>query len=188
MLVPEGCFVELIYCSERDLLIRSMRIDDAQVIYDTLLSYGWHPSLAVYENYYKEQIQGQRIVLVAVIRGEVAGYCNLLTSPKEGPWKGKTYPEISDLNVFRHFRRLGIANKLLDMAEREAEKQADRVTLAVGLHWGYGAAQRIYAKRGYIPDGSGLWYNGKQLEEGAACLNDDGLLLYMSKRLGNIQK
>ncbi len=39
----------------------------------------------------------------------------------------------------------------------------------------------IYIKRGYIPDGSGMGYKGKQLEQYASCYNDDNLLLFMSK-------
>ena len=57
------------------------------------------------------------------------------------------------------------------------------VYLAVGVHSGYGVAQRIYVRRGYIPDGSGVWYQGKQLEQYAPCCNDDDLLLFMSKKL-----
>jgi hypothetical protein len=55
------------------------------------------------------------------------------------------------------------------------------VYLAVGVHSGYGPAQRMYVKRGYNFDGSGVWYKGKQLEQYAACVNDDDLLLFMSK-------
>ena len=74
-------------------------------------------------------------------------------------------------------------DKLLDVVEREAAKVADIVYLAVGVHSGYGAAQRKYVKRGYIPDGSGVWYQGKQLEQYAPCCNDDDLLLFMSKKI-----
>ena len=36
--------------------------------------------------------------------------------------------------------------------------------LGVGLHPGYGAAQRLYIKQGYVPDGSGVWFQNKQLK------------------------
>jgi hypothetical protein len=71
----------------------------------------------------------------------------------------------------------------MDAAESEAALIAGRVCLAVGLHSGYGPAQRMYIKRGYVPDGSGVWYKGRQLEQYAPCVNDDDLLLYLSKEL-----
>lgn len=46
----------------------------------------------------------------------------------------------------------------MDIAEEIAATYADTVYLGVGLHSGYGSAQRMYVKRGYIPDGSGVWY------------------------------
>jgi len=49
-----------VYFSKDHLLIRSMKISDAQIIYDTYLSYGWHPSLDTYETYYKEQEKQKR--------------------------------------------------------------------------------------------------------------------------------
>ena len=173
----------MIYYQDEFLLIRSMEMDDSKIMYETYLSYGWHPSLEVYENYYKEQGDGKRKVFVAVCEGEVCGYCTLVLNPEEGPWVGKGYPEIVDLSVFRHRQNQGIGNKLLDVIEQEAAKISDTVFLAVGLHSGYGAAQRIYPKRGYIPDGSGVWYQGKPLEQYAPCCNDDDLLLFMSKKL-----
>jgi len=39
----------------------------------------------------------------------------------------------------------------------------------------------MYVKRGYIPDGTGVWYNGKQLEQYAKCENDDDLTLHFLK-------
>ena len=171
------------YYTDNNLLIRSMEIDDARIFYETDLSYGWHPSLEVYENYYKEQEENKRKVFVAVYEGTVCGLCTLVMNPTEGPWVGKGYPEIVDLSVLPHAQNKGIGNKLLDVIEQEAAKVSDTIFLAVGLHSGYGAAQRIYVKRGYIPDGNGVWYQGKPLEQYASCCNDDDLLLFMSKKL-----
>jgi hypothetical protein len=71
----------------------------------------------------------------------------------------------------------------MDVAEALAKDNSDYVSLSVGLHYGYGTAQRMYVKRGYIPDGTGAWYNGKQLEQYADCANDDDLTLYFLKAL-----
>ena len=160
-----------------------MEIGDDKIFQETYLSYGWDSSIEVYENYYIEQEENKRKVFVAVCEGEVCGYCTLVLNPAEGPWIGKGYPEIVDLSVFNHMQNRGIGNKLLDVIEQDAAKISDIVFLAVGLHSGYGAAQRIYVKRGYIPDGNGVWYQGNPLEQYAPCCNDDDLLLFMSKKL-----
>lgn len=91
-------------------------------------------------------------------------------------------PEIVDLNVLIKFQQNGIGNKLMDVAEMLSKEKCDSVSLAVGLHSGYGAAQRVYVKRGFIPDGSGVWYKGEQLEQYSKCENDDDLTLYLLKR------
>ena len=170
-----------LFYSDTRTTIRSMEIEDATVFYETYLSYGWHPSIKTFENYYEEQKSGTRMVFIAEYQGEVAGICTLVLKPTAGPWAGKGYPEIVDLCVFFHLHRLGIGNKLLDVAEQEAFKTSDTVCLAVGVHSGYGTAQRIYVHRGYNFDGTGVWYQGKPLEQYASCCNDDDLLLYMSK-------
>ena len=172
-----------IYFEEGPLRIRSMMPEDAKIYYDTYLSYDWHPQMETYENYYKDQEEGKRLVFVPEYEGKVAGICTLLLEPTEGPFAGNGWPEINDFTVFFHLHKKGIGNKVLDVVEAEAAKISDHVFLAVGVHSGYGPAQRIYVKRGYIPDGSGVWYQGKQLEQYAPCVNDDDLLLFMSKEL-----
>lgn len=171
------------YFDDGTIKIRSMISEDAKVLYDTYLSYGWHPSLENYENYYKEQEAGERLVFIAEYEGRVSGQCTLVLNPSEGPWINQGYPEIVDLTVFFDVHNKGIGNKLLDAVEKEASKISKIVYLAVGVHSGYGPAQRMYVKRGYNFDGSGVWYQGKQLEQYAPCVNDDDLLLFMSKDL-----
>lgn len=179
--------MDIVYYEDEKVVIRSMKIEDAKIIYDTYMSYGWHPSMETYLNYFKQQNENKRMVFVAEYEGKVSGLCTLVLNPDEGPWAGKGYPEIVDLTVFFDAHHKGIGNKLLDVAEQEAAKLSDMVYLAVGVHSGYGAAQRIYVKRGYVPDGSGVWYQGKQLEQYAPCQNDDDLLLFLSKNLKSIE-
>ena len=71
----------------------------------------------------------------------------------------------------------------MDVAEEIAATYSDIIYLGVGLHCGNGSAQRMYVKRGYIPDGSGVWYGEKVCEPYADCCNDDDLVLYFSKEL-----
>lgn len=173
----------MIYFDDGLIRIRSMEKSDARIIFDTYQSYNWHPIMETYENYYREQEEGKRLVFIAEYQGQVTGQCSLVLQPLEGPFANQGIPEVEDLCVFFHMHKKGIGNRLLDVAESEAAKRSDRVYLAVGLHSGYGPAQRIYVKRGYLPDGSGVWYKGKVLAQYAPCCNDDDLVLFMSREL-----
>lgn len=174
-----------IYYDDGKIKIRSMVPEDAKILFDTYLSYGWHPSIETYENYYRDQEEKNRLVFIAEYEGRVSGQCTLALHPTEGPWRNQGYPYIEDLTVFFDVHNKGIGSKLMDAAENEASKFSKMVYLAVGVHSGYGPAQRMYVKRGYNFDGSGVWYKGKPLDPYDPCVNDDELLLYMSKELCN---
>ncbi len=123
-----------------------------------------------------------REVLVGEVEGAVAAYITILPDAKQGPFAGMA-PELSDFNVFEPFQNQGIGNLLLEEAEKRVRIISDKVTLGVGLHSGYGPAQRLYIKRGYIPDGSGVWYQNHQPAMNAVCEDIGELVLYLSKNL-----
>ena len=89
--------------------------------------------------------------------------------------------ELTDFNVFESFQKRGIGTALLNKAEQVARHYSDVVSLGVGLHKGYGPAQRLYVGRGYMPDGSGVWFQNQPLMPYASCENNDELVLYFSK-------
>lgn len=105
-----------------------------------------------------------------------------------GPFAGRAIPVISDFNVLEKYQRAGIGSRLLDAAEAAAAKTSDEVCLGVGLHSGYGPAQRLYVKRGFIPDGSGVWYQDRLLAPYMSCVNDDDLVLYLSKQFSRLDR
>jgi hypothetical protein len=47
----------------------------------------------------------------------------------------------------------------------------------------YGAAQRLYVLRGYIPDGLGLHWKDHHVQDGEDVRVDDNLALYLTKGL-----
>lgn len=165
------------------LVIRRMLEQDIDKITTEFFMQQNHRPRALYSEFFSQQEAGRRTVLVAQLDDGLAGFLTLLPHARNGPFKDNGVPEITDFNVFRRFQGQGIGNALLDAAEALAASKASGVCLSVGLHEGYGAAQRIYAKRGYIPDGSGIWYKGSRLALNAICFNDDDLLLYLYKDL-----
>ena len=174
----------MIYYKDDKLLIRDMEEEDAQVFFDGFLAQGWHPDISVYHMRLKHQAEGKCIALTAVFEGHPAGSVYVYLTPHDGPFKGKDMPEIHDFNVLQKYQRKGIGNRLMDIAEQLAAQYSDTVCLGVGLCDSYGSAQRMYVRRGYIPDGSGVWYQNKQCRQyETVCTVDDDLVLYLSKKL-----
>ena len=162
--------------------IRKMQESDIKDLSRGFISQGWPSREEILTRYFKEQESGEREILVAEIDGAVAGYVTILPSAKHGPF-AEVYPELSDFNVFEPFQNQGIGNLLLEEAEKRVRLISDKVTLGVGLHSGYGPAQRLYIKRGYIPDGTGVWYQNHQPAMNAVCEDIGDLVLYLSKDL-----
>ena len=171
------------YYRDRNVTIRPLEEEDCAALARAFAAQGWHKPEEQYRRYLGEQQQGLRQVLVALWQGELAGYLTLLPQAGAGPFAGKPWPEIADFNVLEKFQRRGIGNKLMDAVEALAGEASDVVCIGVGMYPGYGAAQRLYVKRGYVPDGSGLWYRDQPLAPMAPCANDDDLVLHLSKKL-----
>ena len=134
----------------------------------------------VWETYLHEQESGERFVILAEVDGIIAGYVTLYPEAKDAvPFLGKSIPEIKDFNVFKKYQRRGIGTGLMDEIEKIAAGIADTVCLGVGLHAGYGAAQRMYVKRGYVFDGSGVWDGSVPAKPYSMVDNGDELVLYM---------
>lgn len=173
----------MIYYKDESITIRDLQEADAQIITDEEIAQGWHATIDKYLVRLKDQAEGRAITLVAEYQGNVAGYINVYPDSAWGSFANLGLPEIVDFGVLEKYRRLGIGGKLMDVAEEIAGKYADIVYLGVGLHYGYGSAQRMYVKRGYIPDGKGVWYGPQVCEQYENCCNDDDLVLYLSKKL-----
>ena len=163
--------------------IRAMTENDIVKILDNYREQGWQKPQEVINSYFIRQNNKELYMFVAEYQNDVAGYTVLYPNADYGPFTNKNIPEISDFIVFIKYQRMGIGNLILDEAEKKASELGDTVSLGVGVHNGYGSAQRVYIKRGYIPDGTGVWYKNAPLEPYIDCKNDDELLLFLSKEL-----
>ncbi|WP_350281397.1 GNAT family N-acetyltransferase [Kribbella sp. HUAS MG21] len=163
------------------LEIRPLRDDDPEVISAALGALGWDKPVAQYEKYLAEQRDGTRDVLVATLDGEYAGYVTVRWESPYEPFEGM--PEIQDFNVLPALRRRGIGSALMDAAEAKVAERSPVVGIGVGLYPDYGQAQRLYVRRGYVPDGRGLVYDGRQVPPMETIRNDDSATLMFTKQL-----
>ncbi|MEU8226958.1 GNAT family N-acetyltransferase [Kribbella sp. NPDC048915] len=161
------------------LEIRALRDDDPPVIAASFEELGWPKPESQYRRYLAEQADGTRDVLVATIHGRYAGY---VTVRWKSPYFGDI-PEIQDFNVLPKLRRRGIGTALMDAAEALVGQRFPVVGIGVGLYPDYGQAQRMYVRRGYLPDGRGLIYDGRQVPPMEMIRNDDSATLMFTKQL-----
>jgi len=163
--------------------IRLLENSDPPSIADAFQNIGWNKPVSQYRSYLEEQVAGTRMCFVAVVDGQFAGYVTVNWRPAYVGFADLNIPEIQDLNVLTKFRRKGVATRLLDRAEAEVARRSGFVGIGVGLHPGYNAAQRLYLKRGYIPDGRGITFQNRFVEEGTSVVVDDDLVLHFTKQL-----
>lgn len=143
---------------------------------------GWNKSASLFDHYLHEQTKGERLAWAAFHGDTFAGYVTLKMTSCYSPFRVNGIPEINDLNVLPEYRNQGIGTKLLETAESAAFQNNEIVGLGVGLYAGYGSAQRLYIKRGYIPDGKGITYNYIPIIPGNEYPVDDYLTLWLTKK------
>ena len=165
------------------MLIRLLEKADIEPIAAAFTELGWHKPASQYENYLSEQEAGSRVILVAWLNGEFAGYVTIVWRSHYPAFALEKIPEIVDFNVLPKFRRQGIGARLMDEAERRIAEASPLAGIGVGMTADYGSAQRMYARRGYIPDGRGLFSRGQPVQYGQSVTIDDDLALYFTKKL-----
>ena len=113
-----------------------------------------------FERCLAEQQEKKRDILIAGQNDRAVGYVQLIWVPLYSTFRRLDIPEIQDLNVIPEARGQGIGARLVDDCETLA-RQAGKTEMgiSVGLTTSYGPAQRLYVKRGYLPDGAGMCYD-----------------------------
>lgn len=165
------------------ITIRELHNNDINLLVDSFANHNWQKPTSLFEGYVKEQQEGIRQAWVAFIDQKIAGYVTLNWHSHYEPFATHNIPEIMDLNVLPPFRCRGVGSRLLATAEEAARGKSSIVGLGVGLYDGYGHAQKLYVKHGYIPDGNGPTYNYAPLSYGQSVLVDDDLVLWFTKTL-----
>ena len=133
---------------------------------------------------FKSMAAGERSIIIGFIDDRAAGYVVLNWMPTYNIFARLNIPELQDLNVLADDRRHGLGAALVTACENLARaRKCSEIGLAVGLTQNYGAAQRLYVRMGYMPDGQGISYDRQNVKPGDKHLVDDDLCLMMVKSL-----
>jgi GNAT superfamily N-acetyltransferase len=157
---------------------------DSLWVSDTIRNKGWGTKLVnAVLTYGKEK--NCNFATVNTMDWEALGFYQKLGFKTEfqRSFKDQHVPEIMDLNVLPSYRNKGIGTRLLEVAEQLAATQSPVVGLGSGLYDDYGNAQKLYIKKGYIPDGYGVTYNYQPVIPGDNAPVDDDLVLWFTKNI-----
>lgn len=169
--------------------ISSRKLDRVDIpgIINSFRRVDWPKPASLFESYFSEQRNEKRLVWLAFYHEQFAGYVTLKWQSLYKPFTENNIPEIMDLNVLPQYRKCGVGSYLLHIAEQEAAKRSSVVGIGVGLYagidGGYGNAQRLYVKLGYIPDGRGVTYHYEPVKPGSSHMVNDDLVLWFTKKL-----
>ena len=124
------------------------------------------------------------ISLIATNGGEVIGYVAIVWESNYEGFRSRGIPLLHQIIVAEPFRRRGVATALMDAAEQLArDRGVATLGITVGLFDEYGPAQRLYARRGYVPDGRGACQGQRPLSEGVRVTMDHNLIMWLTKDL-----
>ncbi len=166
-----------------NLHVRLLELQDIEPVAAAFAALGWDKPASQYVRYLADQTAGERVVLVAFVDQQFAGYVTVRWHADYPAFRAADIPEIQDFNVLPIYRRQGIGTRLLDEAEQVIAQRSAVAGIGVGLFSDYGAAQRLYVRRGYIPDGRGIFVNEHCVQKGERVVADDDLVLYFTKTL-----
>jgi len=161
--------------------IRAFEKQDISLIVNEFARHHWPKPQSTFDLYWHEQNTHHRFMWIAFLNGQFAGYVTLKWVSHYQSFKDQHIPEIMDLNVLPPYRNKGIGTQLLSIAEQLAATQSPVVGLGVGLYNDYGNAQKLYIKKGYVPDGYGVTYNYQAVIPGESAPVDDDLVLWFTK-------
>jgi len=135
------------------------------------------------ERHFQTHPHGDSTTLLAFLGEELVGILTIRWQSQYPPFRERNIPLIHYIEVKWERRGQGIGNALMAEAERFASARVDRLGICVGLFDAYGPAQRLYVKRGFVPDGRGACQGAEPLREGQIVAIDHELLIWLVKCL-----
>lgn len=164
-------------------VVRQATSNDAEWMQESFAQIGWTKPEGYFADCCRLQEDGKLVLLVAEDNGQYVGHCKIVWEPGYPYFKEHAIPETQDLNVLGSYRRQGVASALMDEAERRIGQRSEWAGIGFGLYGDYGAAQRMYVLRGYVPDGMGIVYQDVYVTPGESYRVDDDLVLGLVKKL-----
>lgn len=164
--------------------IRELRAKDLRAIAARRGGAAWRGDSSRWQAYLAQHEKGSRVVLLAETAKGIIGYASLKWISGYRHFRKASIPEIQDLVVAEDQRRSGVGTRLIRALEKRARAAGHtQVGIGVGLYRDYGAAQRLYVRLGYVPDGQGVCHKNFTVQPWTKARVDDDLVLRLVRSL-----
>jgi GNAT superfamily N-acetyltransferase len=127
--------------------------------------------------------QSETSFILAYEGTEPVGTVTIRWQPNYPPFRAAGIPFIQNIEIRYDLRGQGYGARVLEAVEQLISKRSSQAGICVALFDAYGPAQRLYAKRGYLPDGRGACHRFTPLQRGDVITLDDDHLLWLVKDL-----
>jgi len=135
-------------------------------------------------DFWRDVQEEKRVIWAAWDGDAYLGQITVQNHSEYPPFRKAGVFEIVDLWVDEDVRGRGIGRALLHLAIAHAHaNRCAAIGLGVGVTSDFGAAQRLYAQEGFVPDGSGLWVQGRQARPEDQIALEDGVIMMWVKTL-----
>lgn len=161
--------------------IRPMIETDIELVFNGLSGHDVSKPLDYIERCWMENVSQERTTFLALCNDEFVGWGHLVYKPEYAFFLDNRIPEVQNFDVIPSYRKRGVGSKLIDAIEKFAFDSYDVIGIGFGLYADYGTAQRMYVKRGYVPDGRGIMHNNLPVVPGSVVQVDDDLALFLTK-------
>jgi ribosomal protein S18 acetylase RimI-like enzyme len=133
------------------------------------------------EEHFQDHENGASTTILGYEAGRLVGIITIRWQSRYPLFRERQIPLIQNIEIRYEDRGRGLGNQMLERAEREIARRSHLAGLVVGISGDYGPAQRLYARRGYVPDGRGVCRQFTPLKNGDVVTVDHDLLLWLVK-------
>jgi GNAT superfamily N-acetyltransferase len=137
--------------------------------------------------YLTQHMEPDGISLIATSGGDAVGFVAIIWQSGYAGFRTRGIPLVHQISVSEPWRRRGVGTMLMDAAEKQAvDRGIATLGITVGLFDEYGPAQRMYGRRGYIPDGRGSCQGQRPLAEGTQVRLDHDVIIWLTKDITTV--
>jgi len=158
---------------------------DAQVLRAVQGGFFWGDAAAI-EHAFTEHENGPSTGILGYQAGRLIGLVIIRWEAHYPPFRAQGIPLIQHIEIRYEERGRGLGGAMLARAEQEIAQRSAIAGLCVGIFDSYGPAQRLYARRGFVPDGRGVCQGHRPLTQGERVVVHHDLLLWLVKDVSRL--